>query len=377
MLLSIQSCHNSGKINNNLNYSGYILFDKQTTDMLFNTIHDYPDQSEFAIGLIVGDTTEYYGLKKSNSEVVTVDNRISIFEIGSISKVFLSSLLVQSIQDSLITLNEYLRAVLPFEISSYGYGNQEVKIIHLANHTSGIEALPEGLIKDYQYDEKDDDELTLVKNYLANHTKFKWPPGIKYEYSNLGMALLGLTISNLYNISYEALVKKNITDPFDMQNTTVQLNGHQKEMLVKGLNQFGTEAPMLVSGLYSCSGGLKSNVVDMVKFIKANMKEDYKHKMAHETTFDQDEIYHVGLGWHYSIRGNSRVYFHHGGTFGYSSGIAFDKNSKVGIVLLTNRSALLKKIPDITEFMYKIFGDIIYKYRLTNTKKRADALEEK
>ena len=366
-LLLFQSCNDSDKMKNDNLYSENILFDKPITDILYETIKYYPNQTEFSIALIVGDTTEYFGLRKSNSEIIQISNNESIFEIGSISKVFLTSLLVQAMNDSLITLNDKLRDLLPFKLSSYGYHEHEVKIIHLANHTSGIEALPEGIIKDYQFNEKDDDELEKVKKYLSKKTKFKWQAGLKYEYSNLGMALLGQIISKLYNTSYNSLVKKFICEPFGMQNTTVKLDSIQKNKLVQGIDQFGNNAPMLISELYSSSGGLKSNVIDMVKFIKNNMEEDYIYKYAHETTFKIDEVYSVALGWSYSNRHNSRVYYHHGGTVGYSTGIAFDKQNKIGIVLLTNRSALLYSAPDITNFMYRVFGDTFYKYRVKDT----------
>lgn len=234
LFFSLLNCQNSRTIQNNLKHSGNILFDKSITDILFNTIREYPNKSEFALALFVGDTTEYYGIKNEQSSVFTISNESSIFEIGSISKVFLTSLLVQTLKDSLIQLDSKLSSFLPFEISSYGYDNHEVKAIHLANHKSGIPALQEGLIRDYQYDE-------------------------------------------------------------------------------------------------------------------------------------QDEIYGVGLGWSYSNRNNSSVYFHYGGTVGSCSGIAFDKKNKFGIIVPTNRSALLKSVQDISAFMYKIFGDTYYKYRVQGT----------
>jgi len=363
-LLLFQSCNDSEKIKTDNYVSDKALFNKTIIDILYETIKHYPNQTEFSIALIVGDTTEYFGLRKTNSGIVNISNEESIFEIGSISKVFLASILVQAINDNLISLNDKISEHLPFELSSYGYQEHEVEIIHLANHTSGIEALPEGIIKDYQFDDKDDNELEKVKKYLSQKTKFKWLPGQKYEYSNLGMALLGQTLSKLYSASYNSLVSKFICEPYRMQNTVVNLNKMQMKKLVPGLDQNGKKAPMLVSELYSCSGGLKSNTIDMVKFIKANMEENYKYKFSHEPTFDIDEVYSVGLGWSYSKRNNSRVYFHHGGTVGYSAGIAFDKQNKIGIVLLTNRSALLNSVPDITDFMYRIFGDTFYNYRV-------------
>ena len=112
------------------------------------------------------------------------------------------------------------------------------------------------------------------------------------------------------------------------------------------------------SDLYVCSGSLKSSTKDMVKFVQANIKGLAPYVWSHDKTYEIDAEYAVALGWHYSKMHKERVYYHHGGTMGYSSGVAFEKDNDVGIVVLSNISALCKGRPDITKLMYELFGQL-------------------
>lgn len=344
-------------VKNNIRFTPNI-FDQNIIDTIFENTKIYPNNSELSIAVIVGENVDYLGLRKEGNSVFSVTNADKIFEIGSISKVFLASLLVRCLQENLLNLNDPIKIHLPIHLSAYEFEGEQVRIIHLANHTSGIKPLPENLFKTYEYEPSGEDEIELVSDYLKLHCDYQFKPGTKYEYSNLGMALLGMIVCDKLGRSYEQLVREIITGPLGMKNTVLHVSKSQKQKMVTGFDQQGKIAPLIASELYACSGGLKSTAGDLVKFLNANIYDTDFFSVAHQKTFEIDNDYDVALGWQYSKMHKEKVYFHHGGTVGYTSGIAFEKDNDVGMVVLSNISALLRDRPDITKLMYDMFGQI-------------------
>jgi len=307
----------SRPVQNKIDFEAGIL-DETMINTLFENSKDYLDGTEISIGIIVGDDVEYLGLRKSHNKIIKVQNKDKIFEIGSISKTFLTTLLTICLKDRSLSLTDSVRTHLPIELSQYGKDNEELRIIHLANHSSGIQALPENLIADYEYEPSGKDEIKIVSEYLKAHCSYKFRPGSAYEYSNLGMALLGMIVCDKLGSDYESLLEKYISEPLGMTNTVINLTQEQKN------NMYGL----------------------------------HPYSDSHEKTYEIDAEYDVALGWHYSKIHRERVYYHHGGTRDCSSGIAFEKDNDVGIVVLSNVSALFKDCPDITKLMYDLFGQM-------------------
>lgn len=343
------------------------IFDQAIVSKIEANSRIYPDKTEISLAVILGDSVQYLGILKEGHSLVSVENEDKLFEIGSISKVFLTTLLTICLEQGYLELDDPIQEHLPIELSEYELAGQAVLIQHLANHTSGIHALPEGLIKDYEYEISDEDEIAIVSKYLSQNCTYDFKPGSSYAYSNLGMSLLCMIVCDKLGGDFESLVDYHIGRQIGLENTIVNLSPAQRQQMVVGYNEMGAVAPLIISDLYVCSGSLKSSTRDMVKFVKANMDDLAPFVWSHDKTYEIDEDYDVALGWHYSKMHAERVYYHHGGTMGYSSGIAFEKDNKVGIVVLTNISALLKDRPDITKLMYDLFGQIEQKIARVNT----------
>ena len=86
------------------------IFNNEMVDTIFENTKYYPDKTEITIAVIIGENVEYLGIRKEKDSIVSIENRDKIFEIGSISKVFLTALLLKCLNDSVIYLEDPIKA---------------------------------------------------------------------------------------------------------------------------------------------------------------------------------------------------------------------------------------------------------------------------
>ncbi|NPA36534.1 MAG: beta-lactamase family protein, partial [Chlorobi bacterium] len=309
---------------------------KRRAEIIFQNAEHFPENTQIAIAVITNGKVNYYGLKRGNDTISTIDNSDNVFEIGSITKVFTSTLLANFIVNGKIkpddNINDYLN--IPF--------NNDIKIsfLSLANHTSGLPRLPSNLDltkADPENPYKDYTEQDL-KEYLTKFLEVQ-DKG-KYRYSNLGAGLLGYTLSRIGNTDYENLLQKMIFSKYDMHNSTSDIN-KIKGNPVKGLSSNGKEVPNWDFSVLAGAGGIFSTAEDMAKFAAAQFDTlNTETALTREITFEVNKDMAVGLGWHIlRSRSENLWYWHNGGTGGYSSSMVIDTKTKNGIIVLSNVSA--------------------------------------
>ncbi len=310
---------------------------KQQSEIIFENANAFPNQTQFAIAIIENGKAKFYGIKRTNDTISTITNSKSIFEIGSITKVFTSTLLANFVLAKKVNLtdniNQYLK--LPFKNDS------KLSFADLANHTSGLPSLPSNLdtntnpenpYKDYK--EQD------LKNYLANSLdSIEFSKG-KYQYSNLGAGLLGFTLTKISGKSYESLLQDFIFSKYKMTNSTTKKD-QLKQVLVKGLDEKGNEVSNWDLSVLVGAGGILSNVDDLSKFAIAQFDGANKElELTRQKTFTVNDDMEIGLGWHIvESEDLDKWHWHNGGTGGYSSSMAVDVKHKNAIIVLSNITA--------------------------------------
>ncbi|MXN92632.1 serine hydrolase [Flavobacterium sp. Sd200] len=280
----------------------------------------------------------HYGETKKNSG--TMPANTTIFEIGSISKTFTGILLAQAVLDKKLSLDDDIRKYLPAECKGLELDGKPVLIKHLANHTSGLPRLTDDYTTTADYNEQDPYKhytAAMYYNYLAR-VKLESVPGTKQEYSNTGVAVLGIILEKIYGKSYEQLLATYITNPLKMNSTFVTVPAKHETNFASGYAD-GDEAPHWNLAQTSAAGGIRSNITDMVLYLKANMAEATPAMaLSHKETFN-DGSDAIGLGWFlYPVKGDSLIW-HNGGTGGFTSYTGYLKDKKVGVVVLTNSSS--------------------------------------
>ncbi len=292
-----------------------------------------------SIGIINGDEITYYnyGEVKRNSKQIADTN--TVYEIGSISKTFTGILLGQALSDKKVNLIDDIRKYLPEDCKNLVYVGNPIKLMHLANHTSRIPRMPSDFESQPNYDMNNpykNYSKKMVFNYLKK-LALDTLPGVKNEYSNLGMALLGIILEKVYNKTYEELVSEFITKPCGMKSTKIVMSENENKYFATGYNANGEPTTHWDLGDLAPAGGIRSTSADMIRYIKANMQEaSEKFKLAHSATFNTGSGT-IALSWFVDInkKGNTQIW-HNGGTAGFSSFCGYINGKKLGVVVLSN-----------------------------------------
>lgn len=159
----------------------------------------------------------YYGHKAVGEDPIDEN---TIFEIGSVSKVFTSLLLADMIERGEVSLDDPIDKFLPEDVKAPSYNERKITLLDLTTHTSGLPRWPDGFpIQDineqYEYDREE------LYDYLVN-VELSREIGSEYSYSNIGVSLLGHILSLQVGQSYEELLKERVLDKFEMENTCVK-----------------------------------------------------------------------------------------------------------------------------------------------------------
>lgn len=327
-------------------FDGQKDFDKNITDIqskyIFAESKDFPNNTQLSLAIIKDGTTKFYGVKRENDTIFTINNHDGVFEIGSISKVFTATLLADMVVNNQLGLDDNINDYLEWPLKD----GVEITFKQLSNHTSGLPRLPSNLLPDsvdLQNPYKDYDENKL-KQYLTKHLVLNQNPGEKSEYSNLGVGLLGFILSEIDSTSYEILLQTKICTKYDMASTTTDRNSI-KNKLVRGLDTDGNETPNWDLNVLMGAGGIVSSVTDLSKFAQAQFNDSNQAMaLTRKPTFSlETNKSEMGLGWAIIRNQHGISFMHSGGTGGYRSNIVLDVANKNGIIILSNLSAFHKQ----------------------------------
>lgn len=321
---------------------------EEQLDLIFKKTQELPANTEVSIGFIKDGEISYYGVRRSNDSLIFSNNSDHIFEIGSITKVFTSTLLANFVLDSIVKIDDRIQDYLDFRIK-----NRKITFLQLANHTSGLPKLPSNLNLeevDFSNPYKDYDEAQL-KEYLTQDLKTLTKPGKNYEYSNTGAGILGYILASKANTTYEDLLQKYIFSKYEMKNSTTDRSTISSK-LVDGLDAKGKKTSNWDLNALVGAGGILSSIEDLSKFALAQF--DIKNReleLTRKSTFDYPKYQmKVGLAWNIiSPKDNVQWHAHNGGTGGFSSMLVMDVENKNGVLILSNVSSFNEKARNIEQ----------------------------
>lgn len=359
ILFSVYNCDSQVKIKNAESRLSTKIENKSIVSILEGNISIFPNKFQVSIAIINGDNTEYIGVIRKNDTLITINNKNSVFEIGSISKVFTSVLFSNLIHDNKISLDETLSNQFDFNLKNV----KNIQLYQLANHTSGLPRLPENIMPLLATNQSNPYKYytpKLLESYLKDDLTLQYPTGEKNVYSNLGAGLLGYILTLKSNKAYEELLKDNILKPLKM-NQSYSLSIDNKNV-VRGLNQNGTPASNWdFTNVFVGAGGIKSTTNDMVKFARKNFENDSIYNLPQQPTFTINSSLKMGLGWHISKDGDNEFLWHNGGTGGYRSCFAIDKLNKKGVVVLSNISGMDASSGKIDTLCFQLLKNITHR----------------
>ncbi|MCI0919912.1 serine hydrolase domain-containing protein [Sphingobacterium rhinopitheci] len=311
-------------------------------DSIAKTYLSNPNTASLSIGIIHNNkiNTFFYG-ESIKGDKASLPTGSSIYEVGSISKLFTSILLADLVEKNIISLDDSIAKYLPDSVKTNPY-IQKITFKQLANHTSGLARIPSNLDKALKYD---------AKNPYANYTRKELyhylksvqqttEPGEMYEYSNLGFGLLGDIISTITRKSFDQNIKETISMPLGMTNTVEKLDPKTQKM-VGVYNTDGTATLAWDFQALAGAGALKSTTNDLLRFAQYQFKMPESNlenalALTRQFTYYLPPNTDIGLAWNMNMSNDVITYWHNGGTGGSSSFIAIVPDLKSAIVVLSN-----------------------------------------
>ena len=299
------------------------------------------------VGIIDENGVEqyYYGHTGENEKPIDEN---TVFETGSISKVFTSVILADMVESGDVGLDDPIDKFLPENVKTPSYGEKRITLLDLATHTSGLPVMPNyppnpDLDKEYEYS-KDG-----MYGYLGDF-EITREIGSQYEYSNTGGSLLGHVLSLHSGKSYEMVLKERILDKLAMDSTCIHQCDEIRDRFAKPHGVFGELVDEV--GLdedMASAGGIRSSAKDMLVFLSHAMNLDDSElqesfMLTQIPNHQVNEFLSIGLGWHILQQDERTIVWHNGATEGFASFIGFDSGSKEGVVVLTNSQVLVDEI---------------------------------
>ena len=306
------------------------------------------DNRHKSVGVVAGVLVDDERIVVGHGRLSTTDPRQpggdTVFEIGSVTKVFTSTVLADLVSRGELTLDTPVQGLLDGDVRVPGRDGAEITLEHLATHSSGLPRMPDNFDPadhDNPYVDYTEDRLY---EFLSSHELARGV-GETVEYSNLGYGLLGHALARGTGRDYEALVAELVLEPLGMADTAVTLWPSLRERLAAGHDGSLDPVGLWDFAALSGAGSLRSTVNDMLLFLEANIDPwssplSEALRSAHARRADMpDPDMGIGLGWIVHDTKDGRMLWHNGGTGGYSSFVGFDPESQVGVVVLSNAAA--------------------------------------
>jgi CubicO group peptidase (beta-lactamase class C family) len=298
-------------------------------------------------GIVVGvvdangrRTISYGSLAKNDARKPDGD---TVFEIGSMTKVFTSLLLMDMVRRGEVALTDPISKFLPESVKVPERNGRKITLADLSTQSSGLPRMPNNFTPKDPDNPYADYTVQQMYDFLSGY-KLTRDVGSQYEYSNLGVGLLGHVLSLRAGMSYEALVRSRICDPLGLKDTRVTLTPEMKTRLAVG-HSGGLQAvenwdiPALAG-----AGALRSTANDMLTFLAANLgfvKTPLAQDMADEVSVRRSAgapDMEIAYAWHIQTKDGNSIVWHNGGTGGYRAYMGYDPKARVGVVALTNIS---------------------------------------
>src|SRR5258708_1289873 len=251
-----------------------------------------------------------------------------------------------------VSLNEPVRDLLPTNFADRANG-QEITLLDLADQHSGLPRDPGNLVPANPLNPYADYTTDKLSEFLKKHGLAK-PEKSASQYSNVGFGLLGYALASRAGLSYEHLVRQEITQPLGMQDTVETLSPEQRKRLIQGYDASFNPVPPWDFDATAGSGALRSTASDMLTYLDANLHpEKYAAgqpgssagslpatiAMSHGPQADAPDVGgKIGLGWFIDPHPPHWI-DHNGGTGGYGSFIRFCPEQDWGFVILYNRAS--------------------------------------
>lgn len=313
-----------------------------------------------AVAVVIdGEIVEHaFGLLSTATKVEATTD--SVFQIGSITKVWTATLVMQLVDDGLVELDVPIRQYLPEFALADDSAAAEITVRQLLSHRSGIEG---DIFTDTG---RGDDAVSTYLTLLADAAQI-FPPGSFFSYSNAGYVVLGRLVERLRETTWEQALVERIAVPLGLQTVSpspYEAILHRAAVGHLDVDEDGVPQPAPFWAMARSNGPAGSMLAmsarDLAAFARAHLLAA-ETPTATETEGDgathgllsPDSALAMratevrlprlagmgaawGLGWEIDREGEGMLFGHDGNTVGQSSFLRIAPEAGVAVVLLTN-----------------------------------------
>lgn len=323
-----------------------------------NLLAEFVDEDRQSVGVVAGVTSAegrfVVGYGHLSADDPTRPDGDTVFEIGSITKVFTSTVLADLVSRGELGLEVPVQSLLGDEVRMPARNGADITLGHLATHSSGLPRLPDNFDPADPANPYADYTVEDLNAFLTSHELAR-DIGEAVEYSNVGYGLLGHALTLREAIDFETLIGERILEPLQMTDTAIELTPALRERLAPGHDGRLRPAANWDLPTLAGAGALRSTVNDLLTFLEANIglresslqeaMEFARVPRRSDPALGMD----IGLGWIIASEDDLRFVWHNGATGGYASFIGFDPAAVEGIVVLSNSAQF------VDELAYRLF----------------------
>jgi len=194
--------------------------------------------------------------------------RDSVFRIASMTKSFTAMAILKLRDEGKLSLDSPAERYVP-ELKSLKYPTTDSPRITVRDLLSHAEGFPEDNPWGDQQLAATEEEFTRM---LQKGIPFSNTPGVAYEYSNYGFAILGRIVTNVSGVPYRRYIADAVLKPLEMTSTTLEPASVPKDRIGHGYrweDEQWKEEPPLPDGAFGAMGGMLTSVADLSKYVGA------------------------------------------------------------------------------------------------------------
>ena len=293
---------------------------------------------------------------------VPVDPDTTLFDTGSVGKLFTWTAVMQLVEQGKLDLNADVNTYLDFKIpATYP---EPITLSHLMTHTPGFED------RLYGIEASSPEKMVPLGQWLARNIPARVrPPGEFSSYSNYGTSLAGYIVERVSGMSYEDYIETNILRPLGMANTTsrqplpLALAAHMSGGYTYANGEYQPQDFELMN--IAPAGSVRASATDMARFMIAHLQNGRygEARILEEATalrmkqrlftYDERLLWGSAYGFFDQTQNGQRIIYHGGEATFFISTVWLLPDQNVGLFLSTNspggetlRSLLLEAFMD-------------------------------
>ncbi|GAA2840251.1 dipeptidyl aminopeptidase/acylaminoacyl peptidase [Leucobacter komagatae] len=333
------------------------------------TLHGIPGATLGILRLGEDPAFASHGILNVNTGVETTND--SVFQIGSITKVWTATVTMQLIDEGKLSLDTRVVDIIPeFAVADEGQA-ELITIHHLLTHTNGIDG------DNYNDLGRGDDCLEKYVASLAE-APLNHPVGATFSYSNAGYALLGRIIEVVTGKNWDEAMRERLYTPLGLKHTSTLPEDALRQRAAFGHLGRDESGPLLaprwsLPRSLGPSGIINSSTADVLEFVRMHLEggvaangtrvlsaESAKQMTEFQVALPDTTVLgdSWGLGWIRYDWNGTRLFGHDGGTVGQAAILRVLPEAGLAVVMLTNGGAIREVYRELFNEIFEELGGV-------------------